>query len=338
MPIESSPNPDAAPAASSPAPDPSPAAPRDLDSLSETELHDWRMTGEFPDSSSVTTPPVASSATPAVPDPPASTDAPPQAASEPADPEPHPRTKARMEELLADRKRERERAERAEQRARDLETRRPPPVEARPAAPPAAPAGPVKPNPETFTYGTADPAYLEALTDYKVATTLASERSTWEQQQQEARQQAEQQRVVSGFHEKAAAARATHPDFDAVALLAPTEIPQGSPADLWILEDEAGAEILYHLQQPAQTAERRRILALGPREQLKALVRLGDRLTAPAGPPASSTSVPPPPPVLSSRATPTDPVERALAEGTDDAATARYIAAANARELRLKKA
>jgi hypothetical protein len=78
-----------------------------------------------------------------------------------------------------------------------------------------------------------------------------------------------------------------------------------------VLEDEAGAEILYHLQQPANAGERRRILALGPREQLKELIRLGDRLTADAGSPihqraAAAAHVAHAP-------SPADPVERALA-------------------------
>jgi hypothetical protein len=274
-----------------------------------------------------------------VQDPPASTDAPDQAASEPATPTDDPplkaKTQARIDELLAERARERERADRAEQRNREYERTHQPSPDARPAASSAAPAAAstlVKPDPETYPYGTADPGYLEALTDYKVAATLEKERATWEQGQAAARARDESQRVVTAFHEKAAKARARHPDFDAVALQAPTEIPAGSAADLWVLEDEAGAEILYHLQQPAQAAERQRILALGPREQLKELVRLGDRLTA-ASPPAKSTNAPPPPPVLGTRAAPGDPVEKAIAD--DD--TAAYNAAMNRRELaRLK--
>jgi hypothetical protein len=303
--------------------------------LSATDLHTWRMTGALPSVSPVTTPDAASSAATPDGDQAVSTETSIAAASEPAK---TPGADKRIPELLADRAKERDRAERAERRLADLERQRqPPPGDARPAASSAAPAGPEKPNPESFPYGTADPAYLEALTDYKVAATLAAERATWQEGQTQARAREESSRVISAFHEKAQAARAAHPDFDAVAMLAPTEIPQGSAADLWVLEDEAGAEILYHLQQPGNTAERRRILALGPRDQLKALVRLGDRLTA-ASPAARSTTAPPPPPTLSTRATPTDPVDRALAGGTDDESTGAYIAAQNRRDLaRLKR-
>lgn len=331
---------DAQPAGSSPAASSSPSVdPADqLEGLSETDLHEWRMTGELPKQKDSTTP-AASSAAPAVQDPPASTDAPTEADSTPADPEYKAKTKARIDELLAEKARERKRADDAEQRARDLEQRQrqtPAQPDATPAVSSAAPAGLTKPDPDTFTYGTADPAYLEALADYKYAANIAKDRATWEESQRQQQAQAESRRVISAFETKAATARTKHPDFDAVALLAPTEIPPGSATDLWVLEDDAGAEILYHLQQPAHAAERRRILALGPREQLKELVRLGDRLTA-TDPAARTTQVPPPPPTLTTRATPADPVDRALAEGDSDEATGHYIEAQNRRDLAARK-
>lgn len=328
---------DASPAASSPAADLSASDPSDsLSRLSAPDLQTWKETGALPRTSPVTDAAAASSTATPVQDPAASTDASSQAASEPAEPL-HAKTKARMDELLADRTRERERADRAERHIREQEARRQPTPDARPAAPSPAPAGLTKPDPEAFAYGTADPGYLEALTDYKVSATLASQRAEWDAGQRQIRARDEATRVISGFEAKAAEARAKHADFDAVALLAPTDIQPGSATDLYILEDPAGAEVLYHLQQSTNTAERRRILALGPLDQLKALVRLGDRLTAGA-PAARSTSAPPPPPVLSTRATPADAVDRALAEGDSDAATGAYIRAQNARELaRLKR-
>jgi hypothetical protein len=320
---------DARPAVSSAAADPSPvAAARDLDSLSPTELATWRMDGSLPSTSPVTDAPAASSPAPAVQDPPASTDAPAQAASEPADSTPA-KTKARIDELLAERSHARARADRAEAHIRAQEARAAqPPPDARPAAPSPAPAGLTKPDPDAFPYGTADPGYLEALADYKVDARLATERSNWERGQQAERARTETTRVITAFEQKAEAVRAKYADFDAVALLAPTEIAPGSAVDLYILEAPAGADILYHLQSPANTAERRRILKLGPLDQLTELVRLGDRLTS-ASPPARSTSAPPPPPTLSTRATPGDPVERAIRDGDAGA----YIRAMNAREI-----
>jgi hypothetical protein len=321
---------DAQPAASSAAVDPSPKSPADtLATLSEPELHTWRQTGDLPTPSSpVTDAAPASSSGPAVQDQPASTDAPAQPAGSDPAASPTPGADKRIPELLRDRALERERGDRLERELRDIKARTQPPPDARPAASSAAPAGLVEPDPETFPYGTSDPGYVKAVAKFEAAAFVAAERATWEEGQKAARAQEESTRVITAFEQKAAAARAKHPDFDAVAMLAPTEIVPGSAADLWVLEDEAGAEILYHLQQPTNAAERKRILALGPREQLKALVLLGDRLTAdPAA--ARSTGAPPPPPTLATRATPGDAVAAAIR--THDAGA--YIREMNAREI-----
>jgi len=296
--------------------------------LSETELHEWRMTGEVMSSTpKVATPPADSS--PATPEPAqaASTDALPVAASEPA----KKGAEARIPELLAERARERERAERAERRLQELERQRQTP-QTPPAASSPAPAGLVKPDPETFPYGTSDPGYLEALTDYKVAVHGATQRAQWEEGQRQAQARQEFERVVSAFNERAEIARTKHQDFDAVALESPTLIKEGTLADLWIREDDAGAEILYHVQKPENAAELRRILALPYNKQIKEWIRLGDRLTSDA-PAAPSTNAPPPPPAMKSRATPADPVERALALGNSDEATGAYNEAMNRRDL-----
>jgi hypothetical protein len=326
------PAPDAQPAASSAAPDASQIAstPDPLESLSEPQLLEWRMTGKVPAASSVTTPPADSSPAQPGSSPAASTDArTPSAASEPA----AKGAEARIPELLADRARERERANAAERRLAELEraTFQPPKADAKPAASSPAPAEDGRPDPESFPYGTSDPNYLEALADWKVDRRLAHERH-------QAGIRAEGARVVQAFEQRAEAARGKYQDFDAVAMLAPTEIPQGGTVDLFVLEDPAGADVLYHLQQPANAGERRRILKLSPFDQVKALVRLADRLTgAPAV--ARSTSAPDPPVVLSSRATPGDAADRALAGGTDDQHTGAYMAEMNRREIaaRLKR-
>jgi len=335
---------DALPAASSAAADPTSVAdPVDaLSALSDTELATWKSTGDLPDRTApVTAPPAGTPPATPVEGQAASTDATPGAASETAAPTPG--VDKRIPDLLRDRAEARDRADRAERRLADLERQRPaqPNTDARPAASSAAPAGLVKPDPETFPYGTADPGYLEALADYKVDARLATERATWEEGQRQARARDESTRVIAAFEEKAAAARALHPDFDDVAMKATTDIPPGSLADLFVLENKAdelgvgGAEILYFLQQPANRGEQKRILALPTMDQMIALVRLGDRLKV--GAPASATSAPPPPPVLSTRATPADAVERALAMGDSDEGTGLYLREQNARDLAARK-
>jgi hypothetical protein len=325
---------DAAPAVSSAAPVSTPDPTDALDALSAPELQAWRETGAMPGTAPVTDAAAASSTAP--PDrQAASTDATSDPGSAPAL---KAKTQERIDQVLADRATERARAERAERRLADLEARhQPPPADARPAASSAAPGALTEPDPANFTYGTSDPGYVRAMSKYEVATTLAAERAAHDEGQRQIRAKDESTRVIRGFEAKVADAKSRHADFDAVAMLAPTEIPAGSATDLYILEAPAGAEILYHLQQPTNTAERRRILALGPLDQLTELVRLGDRLTA-ASPAARSTSAPTPPPILSTRATPADPVERALAAGDSDEATGDYIRAQNARAMqRLKR-
>lgn len=317
---------DAQPAASSPAPEIFTSAADQLASLSADDLHKWRMDGKLPTERPIETPADSSPAA-VVEDQPASTDASLVAASEPAEPALKAKTKARIDELLAKSAREAERAERAERRAADLEARLQP-SQTRPAASSPAPAGPVEPNPEAFPYGTADPGYVKAMAKYEANALIQSERQAFADHQRDVAARAESQRVWDAFNEKAAVAREKHADFDAVALQAPTEIQRDSLADLWVREDDAGAEILYHLQQPANAAERRRILALPYNKQIKELVRLGDRLTGDV-PAARSTNAPPPPPALRTRATPGDPVESAL-KSRDYAA---YKRAADERDI-----
>jgi hypothetical protein len=323
--------PDAAPVAdaslagSSPAPDATPIAPSPvaLESLTETQLHDWKMTGALPDSTSVTTPPADSS--PATPGsgPAGSTDPLPQSAASAAAAT-RKGADARIPELLADRAKERARAEAAERRLLELERAAfgpPPRPDARPAASSPAPAPDDGPDPDTFPYGTSDPAYLKALAAHTVAHTLGEER-------QKAAALDQGRRIVAGFQVRADTLRQKYPDFDAVALHTPTDIRPGSVVDRFVLEHAAGADVLYHLHQPANAGERARIL--GMRDELaqtEALIRLGDRLTQPAG--ARSTHAPDPPVVLPSRATPGDAVERALA--ADD--TGAYLAEMNRRDM-----
>jgi hypothetical protein len=122
--------------------------------------------------------PAASSPAPAVQDPPASTDAPAQAASEPADTDP---------DYKADRNCSPKRIQERDSRVPNAPSapcgalRSPSPsrllTPARGLVDPPRLAC-VKPDPESFPYGTADPGYVEALTAFKVTlATLNQERA-----------------------------------------------------------------------------------------------------------------------------------------------------------------
>lgn len=102
-----------------------------------------------------------------------------------------------------------------------------------------------------------------------------------ERQQAEAKTHAdsESQRIATSWQTKTQAAIAKYPDFAKVALEAPTAIPAGSAADLFILEDESGADVLYHLQRhPDEMAA---LLQQSPLQQVKTLSLLAQRLTTP---------------------------------------------------------
>ncbi len=295
-----------APAESSPAIEP--AAPaigvpkRAINQLSADERREWRKTGVIPDA------PAASSTASAVEDPPAGTPATSEPASEPAenDPDYKPKTAKRIKDLLAE-------------------------IERLKAA--AAPASTlIKPDPEKFTYGTADPDYLEALTDYKVAKTLETERAEIAKRQRDQQTEDSIAETNRSWTERRTAAEAKYADFKDVAL-APFkpgfEIPSGSVIDAWILESEHGADVLYALMK--NPAEIRRINSLKPHAQARELTLLEQKALTP---PKTVTSAPEPGPYVGVRAgDPANASARALKKG--DFST--YAAEENRKALAAKR-
>lgn len=308
----------ALPAAAAPA-EPTAAPARSIGDLSPAERLEWRKTGKLPDA------PPASSAAPTV-EPSAATAATPEPASEPAesDPDYKPKTAKRIKDLL-------ERAERAERAL--AASQAPAPKSAEPPASPAAAAAPAskltKPDPEKFTYGTADPDYLEALTDYKVALNEETREARAEAQRRTSQQEAERKRLAESWGKRVEAAKGKHADFEAVALLAPTSIPPGSLMDAWVLESEHGAEVLYHLQKNPTDVSR--ILALTPHQQVRELVALESVATAP---PKTVSSAPEPGPVLGARGS---EGASAAARAVKAGKTGDYIREKNREDLAARK-
>lgn len=105
------------------------------------------------------------------------------------------------------------------------------------------------------------------------------EHRKWETQQeqkaQQARQHEAQRKTLETFGQRIAVAKQKYPDFEAVAF-GPTTIPAGSPVDAWIMEDDAGAEILYHLH--AHPEELDSLLRMSVLQQVKHLSLLSQRL------------------------------------------------------------
>jgi len=138
------------------------------------------------------------------------------------------------------------------------------------SAPPIA-ATP-KPTPDKFTDYS---EYVEALSDWKTDQKIAA----WEAKRQQVEQQraadVERQRLTKSWSERVTAAKAKYSDFDDVALQSETAIPQGSLIDAWILEDETGADMLYHLQKHPD--EIQTILNQSVLQQAKSLALLSQR-------------------------------------------------------------
>ena len=309
--------------ADSPAAEPvapvAPAPVKSLSAMSDAERLEWRKNG-----TSLADMQAASS--PATAEKPAATAASSDPDSAPAadDPDYKPKTAKRIKELL-------DRAERAEKAL--LASTAPPKPAALPAPAPAA-ATLQKPDPETFTYGTADPGYLDALTDYKVAKAREEDRTASADATRKAHTDAEVARIRASWTTRVDAAKTKHADFEAVAF-APFkpgyEIPAGSAMDAWILESDHGAEVLYALQN--NPAEIKRLLALPPIAQTRELVKLEDAALA-ASTVKTTTTAPEPGPTLGVRAgDPASPAQLALKRRD----TRAYIDAKNREEIAARK-
>jgi len=149
--------------------------------------------------------------------------------------------------------------------------------------------------------------YVEALADWKIAEARRQDREV-------AQKDAETARISASWRERTEAAKAKYADFEQVALLAPTTIPQGSLIDAWILEDTSGADVLYTLQK--DPGELSRILALPIFEQVKALSLLAQRLS-PTREPAVRTGAAATPPVKVAPRPPT-PVRTSAVPAPDE--------------------
>lgn len=257
-----------------------------------------------------------------------------------------PKTKARMAELLAERKAADERASRAERRIAELEARTHQPIEAtQPAAPPTAKADddpkPNKADEKKYPDGQFDEQFMEDMAAWVNRRELKAARLKADEARQVERSADEDRQVRQEFGTRAEQAKAKYADFEAVAFKPWTDpsaaILPGSVADRFIWRSKSGAHVLYHLQQPANAGELRRIMALPDVQQLEELAILGHRLTA-DDPVPSSTKAPDPPHVLGTRPAPRDPVERALSEGDSEDATRRQMDALNRRDIaRMKR-
>lgn len=118
--------------------------------------------------------------------------------------------------------------------------------------------------------------------------------------------------IAKVWSEKVGKARQTYPDFDEIALNTTLPIHEGSVTDLFVLDSDHGAEVLYYLGK--NPAELTRINALNPLRQARELYKIEDKLfSAPAPSAPKITRAPAPPHEVSGKGTvPPDETEQAL--------------------------
>lgn len=170
-------------------------------------------------------------------------------------------------------------------------------------------------------------AYQEALTDWNITQREARREA---QAAQKAAEEAEQ-KIQADWQSKQKAARKAHPDYDEV--IEATAAPEGPgvmAARQAMLEDEAGAEILYHLA--TNPKEMKRIASLPPIAAVREIGRLSAALS-PTTPPVNGrriTAAPKPPPPASR------PAQAASDSIHDPAVQADYRRYEQARRAQIK--
>ena len=332
---------DAQPAESSPAP--STSKPFDLETMSQEERTNWRLTGDVPkDTPAETETPASSPAdsTPAEPaEQAASTDASSTAASEPATPA-NPKTEARFKEILAERTRERDRADKAE---RELQALRAQQTKSDVPAPSPASA---KEFPDYDSWSQAHPeqGYDDFLLDK--FQHVQTQQKAIEQQvaAQEAFTRTAQERVTAftGRYREALSADATLPtridprlyDLKTVdaCLQAGEPVTALNAVAQEIVESPQAVKLLVHLSEHPDTLAS--LASLSPAAVIRAMARLESQLDTPAIPPPKTiSSAPALTTTLGTRpAVPGDPISSSVRSGDFDA----YRKAMNKREMASK--
>jgi len=152
----------------------------------------------------------------------------------------------------------------------------------------AQPEANARPNPESFEFGEADPAYIEALTDWKVDTKLAVA------QQKQSVDTAIAQ-LETNYSKRLESAREELPDYDdkVTKSAARGEWPCPPLVALAIKESEVGPKVAYHLANNREEAIA--ISRLSPIEQAVAFGRLEAKFIGqPAPQPNIATNAPEP--------------------------------------------
>jgi len=334
-----------------------------LNHATSKELDTWRKTGDIPEAKAkVIEPPPSSevkpikeeaAAAPVVEEPSAAVadeyEPPAKVETAPAPVAGKPQKKdaaARLQEVLAERKKDRE-------LIRQLTEK----LTAAPSVTPTSQPAAVEAKPEVKTEGKAKPnsndvdeqgkPRFKSWAEYEDARDqwnreellrLVEEKQTATHKSQQV-QEAEQV-IAKEWNSRINKARERYEDFDAVALNTSLPIKQGSVPDAFILDSEYGADVLYYLGEHQD--ELTRILTLNPIAQGRELFKIEQKFVAPPAPakkdpapaPRPPAPLPPPPREIGARnSAPPDDAEAALARGD----TGAYMRIVNARELKARR-
>ncbi len=236
---------------------------------------------------------------------------------------------ARLQEVLAERKKDRELIRQLTEKLTVTpsvtpQSRAAAEPEAKPAADTAA-----KPKPKIDDLDAQGKPVFKTYAQYEDARDewnrgellrLVEEKQTKTQQSAKA---AEAEKVIAqSFTAKVVEARKKYADFDAVALNPELPITRGSVADQFVVESAHGPEVLYFLGE--NRGELDRILTLHPIGQARELFKIEQQFVPvvvapkpalPKPPARVASQAPPPPHQVSGRSPAGDPLEKAVKDG-----------------------
>lgn len=257
---------------------------------------------------------------------------------------------ARLQEVLAERKRDRDRIQELERQLitpnRETAQASQPATETRAATPKSTP----KPKIDDVDTKTGQPKYKsyaefeDAKDSWLLEEGARKAQETNAKTQREQHQSQVQNAIAQEWGKRTVAAAAKHADFNTVALNPNLPIKQGSIVDVFVLDSDHGTDVLYHLGK--NPAELDRIQKLNPIQQARELVKIELKV---AGSGASShseddgadaaekpssakpvTQAPPPPHQVSGKGTVT---KEAVAQAVEDGDSETYIREQNNRDL-----
>lgn len=119
--------------------------------------------------------------------------------------------------------------------------------------------------------------YIRALAAWEGRKAYHDEKAAERAEQQKAQREASEREVVKTWAGRVEATKAKYQDFEQVAL-GPTRIPMGSAIDAFIMEDEHGPDVLYHLNKHPEELDT--LLAMSSLGQIKGLALLSQRLVS----------------------------------------------------------